>query len=285
MVQAMSSSISDGGGDVGNPWQQDSRAPRRAGRNGQAGGAGAGADARPELTKGQLFRIACGMLGLMFGWATKTVLTTPLFRDVYGVDPANLGFVWLAGPLSGLLVQARGYIARGIPVVGVMSDHREGQGQRSFFFAAGTIVMAASLALLPAAGAVCRHLTGGGGGGSSSSSSSGGTSDSGEGAGTGLAVFALWSLDLAMNASLVAIRAVVADCAPPRQQPEANTVIIISYGAGTFLGYGFGAVDAAALLGFPPGAFWKACVDFWVAALVLLAASAVATREVRERNR
>lgn len=51
------------------------------------------------------------------------------------------------------------------------------------------------------------------------------------------------------------------------------------------LGYGFGAVDAAALLGFPPGAFWKSCVDFWVAALVLLAASAVTTREVRERNR
>lgn len=52
-----------------------------------------------------------------------------------------------------------------------------------------------------------------------------------------------------------------------------------------FLGYGFGAVDAAALLGFPPGAFWKSCVDFWVAALVLLAASAVTTREVCERNR
>lgn len=46
------------------------------------------------------------------------------------------------------------------PVVGVISDHREGQGQRSFFLAAGTIIMAASLALLPAAGAVCRHLAG-----------------------------------------------------------------------------------------------------------------------------
>ncbi|CBN74556.1 conserved unknown protein [Ectocarpus siliculosus] len=88
-----------------------------------------------------------------------------------------------------------------------------------------------------------------------------------------------------MNASLVAIRAIVADCAPPQQQPEANTVIIISYGAGTFLGYGFGAVDAAALLGFPPGAFWKSCVDFWVAALVLLAASAVTTREAFRMER
>lgn len=47
------------------------------------------------------------------------------------------------------------------PVVGVMSDHREGQGQRSFFLAAGTIIMAASLALLPAAGSVCRRLAGG----------------------------------------------------------------------------------------------------------------------------
>lgn len=39
-----------------------------------------------------------------------------------------------------------------------------------------------------------------------------------DGNGVGLAVFSLWLLDLAMNASLVAIRAVVADCAPPRQQ-------------------------------------------------------------------
>jgi len=33
---------------------------------------------------------------------SQTVLTTPLFRDVYGVDPADLGYVWVAGPLSGL---------------------------------------------------------------------------------------------------------------------------------------------------------------------------------------
>eukprot|EP00904_Undaria_pinnatifida_P013853 jgi/Undpi1/9599/HiC_scaffold_27.g12055.m1 len=238
-------------------WQQqqydDNAEGRTQGR--ECDGEGIG-DVRLDLTRGQLLRIACGMLGLMFGWAMKTVLTTPLFRDVYGVDAADLGFVWLAGPLSGLVVQ---------PAIGVISDHREGQGQRSFFFAGGAAVMAASLALLPAAGAVWRRL---------------GASTSGrDGAGTGLAVAALWSLDLAMNASLVAIRAVVADCAPPRQQPEANTVILVSYGTGTLLGYGFSALDAAAWFGLPPGAFWKSCVDFWVAALVLLLAAAVASRE------
>lgn len=30
-------------------------------------------DAQPELTRGQLLRIASGMLGLMFGWATKVL--------------------------------------------------------------------------------------------------------------------------------------------------------------------------------------------------------------------
>ncbi|CAM9569662.1 unnamed protein product, partial [Sphacelaria rigidula] len=141
----------------------------------------------------------------------QTVLTTPLFRDLYDVDPADLGFVWLAGPLSGLFVQ---------PIIGVISDHREGQGQRSIFFAAGAGVMATSLALLPAAGAVTRCLV-----------ADSGCSDSGAGAGdvsnatagTRLAVFALWLLDLAMNASLVAIRSVIADCAPPRQQVWAPT--------------------------------------------------------------
>ena len=44
------------------------------------------------------------------------------------------------------------------PVIGVISDHREGQGQRSFFFAGGAAVMAASLALLPAVGSVWRRF-------------------------------------------------------------------------------------------------------------------------------
>lgn len=46
------------------------------------------------------------------------------------------------------------------PVIGVISDHREGPGQRSIFFAGGSIVMALSLAVLPAAGAITRRLFG-----------------------------------------------------------------------------------------------------------------------------
>lgn len=45
-------------------------------------------------------------------------------------------------------------------------------------------------------------------------------------------------------------------------------------------GYGFGAVNAASWFSLPPGPFWKSGVDFWVAALVLLLTSMVATREV-----
>ncbi|CAM9530599.1 unnamed protein product [Ascophyllum nodosum] len=133
--------------------------------------------------------------------------------------------------------------------------------------------MAASLALLPAAAKVCRHSSSG------HWSLENGTRVPVSLAGTGLAVVALWMLDLAMNASLVAIRAVVADCAPPWQQAEANTVILISYGAGMLLGYAFGTLDSAGWFGLPLEAFWKTCVDFWVAAVFLLVSAAVASVE------
>lgn len=49
----------------------------------------------------------------IFSLSSQTVLTTPLFRDVYGVDPADLGYVWVAGPLSGLVVQVRAWMGSG----------------------------------------------------------------------------------------------------------------------------------------------------------------------------
>lgn len=44
-------------------------------------------------------------------------------------------------------------------------------------------------------------------------------------------------------------------------------------------------MDLASWLGLPPGVFWKSCLEFWFAALVLLVSSAVATREARERKK
>lgn len=61
---------------------------------------------------------------------------------------------------------------------------------------------------------------------------------------------------------------------------------IVSPAAAFFflLGYGFGAVDVSGRFGLPPGAAWKSCVDFWVAAAFLLVSAAIASVEVGGRR-
>ena len=61
---------------------------------GEAGGGDGdgndGSSSRPELTRGQLLRISCGMLGLMFGWATKVVVIVMVVVVLVVVYVGNL---------------------------------------------------------------------------------------------------------------------------------------------------------------------------------------------------
>ena len=57
-----------------------------------------------------------------------------MFREL-GVSDFGVGFVWIAGPVSGLLVQ---------PIVGVVSDHFESRyGRRRPFIVIGTLLVGA----------------------------------------------------------------------------------------------------------------------------------------------
>ncbi|CAM9771086.1 unnamed protein product, partial [Phaeothamnion confervicola] len=175
----------------------------------------------------------------------------PIFKDRYGVDTGDLGYVWIAGPLSGFIVQ---------PVVGVLSDR---SGQRRAFFLSGALVMAAAMLLLPNCGTVLTWL------GTSSADVA-----------LALAVATLWVLDLAMNAGLVAVRAIIADAAPADQQAQANEAMVVAYGIGTLFGYILGSLDISGDLGM------AAEVDnvvllFAAAAAVLAATGAVAYRQAR----
>lgn len=46
-----------------------------------------------------LFSLNAAMLGAQFAWALQTVFGTPLFVDLYKVNPKHIGFIRLAGPL------------------------------------------------------------------------------------------------------------------------------------------------------------------------------------------
>ena len=70
------------------PSTQDLRNVGEAG--GGDGDGNDGSSSRPELTRGQLLRISCGMLGLMFGWATKVVVIVMVVVVLLVVYVGNL---------------------------------------------------------------------------------------------------------------------------------------------------------------------------------------------------
>lgn len=67
--------------------------------------------------------------GIQFGWALQLSLLTP-YVQLLGIPHAWASFIWLCGPISGLLVQ---------PIVGHFSDRCTSRfGRRRPFIAAGT---------------------------------------------------------------------------------------------------------------------------------------------------
>jgi maltose/moltooligosaccharide transporter len=86
-----------------------------------------------------------GFLGIQFGWGLQMANMSPIYKYL-GADESSLPYLWLAGPLTGLIVQ---------PVVGAMSDRTWTRlGRRRPFFLAGAIIASVCLLLMPNSSAV-----------------------------------------------------------------------------------------------------------------------------------
>lgn len=86
-----------------------------------------------------LFLLTLGGLGLQIGWSVETSNGSPYLLSL-GLSKSMLALVWIAGPLSGVLVQ---------PYVGMKSDNcRIRWGRRRPFIVGGTIATIASLMIL-----------------------------------------------------------------------------------------------------------------------------------------
>ena len=94
-------------------------------------------DAEAPLSFGRLLCVCMWTIGVTFGFNAEFVLGTPLFVSLGSVmsasgafplltithrmSPVETSFAWLAGPLSGLIVQ---------PIIGSISDGWEGRSVR-----------------------------------------------------------------------------------------------------------------------------------------------------------
>lgn len=202
---------------------------------------------KPDLGLLAIGNLSFGFLGIQIAFALQTSNVSRIFQ-ILGASIDQLPLLWIAGPLTGLLVQ---------PLVGYCSDRTWGAfGRRRPYFVVGAVLSAVSLVWLPASGALW------------------------------LAVPAFWLLDISLNVTMEPFRAFVGDMLPERQRTTGYAVQTVFIGIGALaasaapwtLHHVFGMTGHAASGGVSDSVRWS----FYIGAVALAAAvlwTVVSTRE------
>jgi maltose/moltooligosaccharide transporter len=134
---------------------------------------------RPRLTLPEMFNMSFGFLGIQFGWGLQLANMSAVYERL-GARPDEVPLLWLAAPVTGLLVQ---------PIVGALSDRTWGPlGRRRPYFLVGAILASVALFFMPTSTSLW------------------------------MAASLLWILDASINISMEPFRAFVADKLPPSQR-------------------------------------------------------------------
>src|ERR1043165_1557295 len=127
---------------------------------------------KPRMSFWQIWNMSFGFLGIQFGWGLQLANMSGIYTYL-GAKPEQVPILWLAGPVTGLLVQ---------PIIGSMSDRTWNPlGRRRPYFLAGAIFPRIALFFMPDSGALW------------------------------MAAGLLWILDASINVSMEPFRAFVAD--------------------------------------------------------------------------
>ncbi len=127
---------------------------------------------KPILSLSQILQMNVGFLGLQFSFGLQQSNMGPIYSYL-GAEESSMPLLWLAGPVTGLLVQ---------PIVGALSDRTTSRlGRRTPFFLAGAILCSLCLLAMPHSSALW------------------------------MAASLLWILDAANNVTLEPYRAYVGD--------------------------------------------------------------------------
>ena len=98
-------------------------------------------DTKPTLSFGQLFNMSFGFFGIQFGWDLQRANMGRIYENL-GANPDQVPILFLAAPLTGLLVQ---------PIIGYMSDRtwHPKWGRRRPYFMIGAILSSIALVFMP----------------------------------------------------------------------------------------------------------------------------------------
>jgi maltose/moltooligosaccharide transporter len=148
---------------------------------------------RPRLSFWQVWNMSFGFLGIQFGWGLQMANMSAIY-EYLGARPDQIPMLWLAAPLTGLLVQ---------PVIGHMSDRTWGRlGRRRPYFLVGALLSSVALLLMPNSSALW------------------------------MAAGLLWVLDASINVSMEPFRAFVADMLPDDQRTHGFAMQSLFIGLG-----------------------------------------------------
>jgi solute carrier family 45, member 1/2/4 len=203
--------------------------------------------------------------GLQIAWSVELSNGSPYLLSL-GLSKSLMALVWIAGPLTGTLVQ---------PYVGMLSDNcRIPWGKRKPFMLGGAIATMISLMFLAWTKEIVSGFLG-----------LFGADPESQGVKTAIiitAVIGVYVLDFAINTVQAAIRAFIVDCCPAHQQEAANAMASRITGFGNIIGYIAGYINLPAYLWFlGNGQFKVLCA---IASVALGATVLVSTALIRERD-
>jgi maltose/moltooligosaccharide transporter len=152
---------------------------------------------KPLLSFWQLWNMSFGYVGIQFGFALQNANVSRIFETL-GAKVDQIPILWIAGPVSGLLVQ---------PVIGYMSDKTWNRlGRRKPYFLVGAILASLALLVMPNSPALW------------------------------FAAGMLWIMDASINVTMEPMRAFVGDMLPDEQRTTGFAVQTFFIGASSVIG-------------------------------------------------
>src|ERR1700677_940722 len=95
---------------------------------------------KPRLSFWQIWNMSFGFLGIQFGFGLQSANMSAIYTKL-GAAADRLPILWLAGPMTGLLVQ---------PIIGAMSDRTWNRlGRRRPYFLTGAILASIAIYFMP----------------------------------------------------------------------------------------------------------------------------------------
>lgn len=151
---------------------------------------------KPRLSVWQIWNMCFGFMGIQYGFGLQQANLSPIFR-YHGAEESELPILWLAGPVTGLLIQ---------PVIGALSDGTWTRfGRRKPFYLIGALVGSVAVMFMPYVPALW------------------------------MAVGLFWILDASMNTAMEPYRAMVGDKLNPDQRSVGFAMQTFMIAAGQIL--------------------------------------------------